>query len=79
MRGFKIALAGRGRKISALEVKYRRLKARWKRLPQRVPVTVVLPEAEVVRLAPEAKHLTDTLQMVAYRAETALVRCLMPH
>ena len=30
-------------------------------------------------LAPEAKHLTDTIKMVAYRAETALVRCLAPH
>jgi len=79
MRGFKIALAGLSRKIKALEAKYHRLKARLKRLPKRVPVTAVLPAAEVVRLAPEAKHLTDTLKMVAYRAETALVRCLMPH
>ena len=44
-----------------------------------MPVTAVLDEAEIVKLAPEAKHLTDTIKMVAYRAETALVRCLPPH
>ncbi len=38
-----------------------------------------MEEAEIVTLAPEAKHLTDTIKMVAYRAETALVRCLAPH
>jgi hypothetical protein len=48
-------------------------------LPKRVPVKAVLDETEIVRLSPEAKHLTDTLWMVAYRAETALVRCLLPH
>ena len=44
-----------------------------------MPVKAVLDEAAIVRLAPEAKHLTDTLKLVAYRAETALVRCLTPH
>ncbi|MGH9485036.1 MAG: putative transposase [Terriglobales bacterium] len=79
MRGFKIAQAGLNRRITALEAKCRRLRTRLKALPERVPVKTVLPEAEIVQLAPEAKHLTDTLKMVAYRAETALVRCLTPH
>jgi hypothetical protein len=55
------------------------LKARIAALPERVPVKAVLDEEEIVRLAPEAKHLTDTIKMVADRAETALVRCLAPH
>ena len=38
-----------------------------------------MDEAEIVTLAPEAKHLTDTVKMVAYRAETGLVRLLAPH
>ena len=38
-----------------------------------------LDEAEIVQLAPEAKHLTDPIKRLAYRAETALVRCLAPH
>lgn len=33
----------------------------------------------VVTLAPEAKHLADTIKMVAYRAETTVVHSLAPH
>ena len=79
MRGFKIAQAGLNRQITALETKCRELQARLAALPKRVPVKAVLQEAEIVQLSPEAKHLTDTLKMVAYWAETALVRCLTPH
>jgi hypothetical protein len=79
MRGFKMAQAGLSRQITALEAKCRTLQTRLAALPQRVPVTAVLDEAEIVKLAPEAKHLTDTIKMVAFRAETALVRCLTPH
>jgi transposase-like protein len=79
MRGFKIAQAGLSHQITALEAKCRTLQARLAALPKRVPVKAVLDEAEIVKLAPEAKHLTDTIKMVAYRAETALVRCLQPH
>ena len=42
-------------------------------------LTFLLDEEEIVKLAPEAKHLTDTIKMVAYRAETGLVRLLAPH
>jgi flagellar biosynthesis chaperone FliJ len=79
MRGFKIAQAGLNRQITTLEAKCRQLQARLKTLPKRVPVKAVLEGAEIVQLAPEAKHLTDTLKFVAYRAETALVRYLTPH
>jgi transposase len=79
MRGFTIAQAGLGQRIAALEKKCRRLQARQAALPKRVPLNAVLDEAEIVKLSPEAKHLTDTIKMVAYRAETALVRSLTPH
>jgi hypothetical protein len=79
MRGFKIAQAGLSHQIKTLEAQCRTLQARLAALPKRVPVTAVLDEAEIVKLAPEAKHFTDTIKMVAYRAETALVRCLAPH
>ncbi len=78
MRGFKIAQAGLNRQIAALEAKCRQLPVRLQALPKRLPVKAVLEEAESVQLAPEAKHLTDTLKLVAYRAETALVRSLTP-
>jgi transposase-like protein len=79
MRGFKIAHGDLGRQIRAQERECGALRARIAALPERVPVKAVLDEGEIVTLAPEAKHLTDTIKMVAYRAETALVRCLAPH
>jgi transposase len=79
MRGFKIAQGQLSHRITALETKCHRLKARLAALPKRVPLKVVLEEAAIVKLAPEAKHLTDTIKMVAFRAETALVRSLTPH
>lgn len=70
---------GLSQQITALEAKCRTRQTRLAKQPKRVPVTAVLDEAEIVKLAPEAKHLTDTIKMVAYRAETALVRCLTSH
>ena len=64
---------------SEREAQCQDLQARLALMPKRVPVKAVLDEAEIVRLAPEAKHLTDTIKMLAYRAETALVRCLSSH
>ena len=79
MRGFKIAQASLNRQIAAREEKCRRLMARLQALPPRVPLKAVRPVAEIVRLEPETKHLSDTLKMVCYRAETALLRCLTPY
>ena len=76
MRGFKIAQAKLGRQLREAEAKCEQLQARFAQLPKRVPLKAVLDEAQIVRLAPEAKHLTDTIKMLAFRAETALVRCL---
>ncbi len=83
MRGFKIAQAELIHRITALDATCRRLQARLAALPKRVPVKTVLEEAEIVKLAPEAKHLTDTIKIVAYRAETeddgrALIREILP-
>jgi len=69
MRGFTIVHGTLGQQIRAQEHACRALETR----------IAVLPEREIVKLAPEAKHLTDTIRIVAYRAETALVRCLAPH
>jgi Transposase protein len=79
MRGFKIAHGALGRRIRAQAQACHRVEVRLKALPDRVPLKTVLDEEAIVTLAPEAKHLTDTIKMVAYRAETALVRCLAPH
>jgi len=79
MRGFKIAQAGLTQQMATLDAKIAKLKARLAKLPQRVAVKAVFDEAEIVTLAPEAKHLTDTIKMVAFRAETALVHALTRH
>ena len=55
------------------------LKRQRRATPRKVAVAD-LPEAERPRqLLPLAKTLTDTVKMIAYRAETALVGLLRPH
>ena len=44
----------------------------------RVPVQAVV-DGSVVKLAPERKHLTNLLKMVAYQAESDLVRKIASH
>lgn len=78
MRGFKIAHAKLRQQIQAQQAEGRRLKAALAALPARVPLHTLMEEPDIVKLAPEAKHFADTLKMLAYRAETALVRCLAP-
>jgi len=79
MRGFKIAHGQLGQTLRALEAQVARLRAGLKGLPARVPIGEVQPPDTVVRLAPEAKLLTDSIKLTAYRAETSLVRLLGPH
>ena len=78
-RRVKSAPAELGQRIRAQQAESQALKARLTALPKRVPVKEVVAEAEIVKLAPEAKHLTDTIKMLAYRAETALARALGAH
>ena len=79
MRGFKIAHGKLAQAIRQLQAKAARVTRRLKTLPARVPVGELHPPGTVVRLAPEAKLLTDSLKLTAYRAETALLRLLGPH
>ena len=79
MRGFKIAHGQLAQAIRTLQAKIARLGQRLKRLPARVPIGELQAPETVVRLAPEAKLLTDSVKLTAYRAETALVRFLGPH
>jgi transposase len=76
-RGLKIANGRLGAEIRALGERCRRLKQRISALPKRVAVGRVEGEA-FVSLDPETKHLTDTIKMLAYRAETALLGLLGP-
>lgn len=78
VRGFKIANGKLGSRIRALQGEYQQMSAARRQEPKRVAVEELDEEDRVVQLKPEAKHLTDTIKMLAYRAETALVHLLEP-
>ena len=78
MRGFKIAKGNLGLKIWSALQRVMQLEARRAKLPRRVPVQAAINEP-VVKLAPERKHLTNILKMVAYQAESDLFRLVAPH
>jgi transposase len=78
MRGFKIAQGKLGQQIWSARQRVTQLGARRNKLPRRVPVQAVTREP-VVKLAPERKHLTNLIKMVAYQAESDLFRMIAPH
>lgn len=78
MRGFKIANAPLGRRIRDAIEHVTALEKRRNKAPTRVPVQQ-LTDAEVVKLRVERKHITDLIKMVAYQAESDLVRMVSPH
>jgi transposase len=78
MRGFKIAHARKARALQGALGRLDALEARRKRVPPRVPVRDVV-QGPVVKLAPERQHLTNVLKMVAYQAESELLRAIRPH
>jgi prepilin-type processing-associated H-X9-DG protein len=78
MRGFKIAHGKIGRALRDLLERITELEVRRARMPARVPVQAVVP-TQVVKLAPERQHLASLLKMVAYQAESDLLRLLTPH
>ena len=78
MRGFKIAQGKLGGKIWTAVQRVLQLEKRRANVPRRVPVQTVTKEP-VVKLAPERKHLTNLIKMVAYQAESDLLRLVAPH
>jgi hypothetical protein len=78
MSGFKKAHATLSRKVEQALKKVVDLENRRANVPMRIPVGDVV-EGEVVKLAGEKKHLTNLIKMVAYQAESDLVRMVRPH
>ena len=78
MRGFKTAQGRLGQKICNTWQRVLQLGKRRDAVPRRVPVQSVMQEP-VVKLAPERKHLTNLIKMVAYQAESDLLRLVAPH
>lgn len=78
MRGFKTAHGKLGRKICSAWQRIEQLEKRRAAIPRRVPIQNVLDQP-VVKLAPERKHLTNLIKMLAYQAESDLLRLVAPH
>jgi transposase len=78
MRGFKIANAAFAKPVKDALARYTALEARRAKVPRRIPVGEVV-DGGVVQLAAERKHLTSVLKMLAFQAETDLVRRVTPH
>jgi transposase len=78
MRGFKIAMSTLGKPLERALREFVRLKAERARVPKRIPVAQAVT-GDVVKLDAERKHLTNLFKMVAYQAESDLVRLLGPH
>jgi len=78
VRGLKISQADLGREIKKLRSLCERLKTELKAVPRRVPVKDLMAGKPVVQLERERKIITDTLKMVAYRAETQLANLVGP-
>ncbi|MDA1349321.1 MAG: hypothetical protein O3A47_10745, partial [Chloroflexi bacterium] len=78
VRGFTISHAELGRQIKQLRSVRTQLAAEIKALPARVPVRETMNGEPIVRLERERKIITDTVKMVAYRAETQLANLVGP-
>lgn len=78
MRGFKTAHGKLGQQIWNAWQRIEQLEKRRASTPRRVPVQSVTEEP-VVKLAPERKHLTNLIKMLAYQAESDLLRLVVPH
>ena len=78
MRGFKTAHGKLGQNIWSAWQQVEQLEKQRAAIPKRVPVQSV-SEKPVVKLAPERKHLTNLIKMVAYQAESDLLRTVSPH
>ena len=78
MRGFKIAQGKLAQKIWTAGQRLLRLDKRRASVPRRVPVQKT-SEEPIVKLAPERKHLTNLIKMVAYQAESVLLRMVASH
>ena len=78
MRGFKIAHGKLGQKIWNVFQGLTQMESKRDQIPKRVPVQSTHTDP-VVQLRPERKHLTNLLKMVAYQAESELVRAVGQH
>ncbi|MBW2736702.1 MAG: helix-turn-helix domain-containing protein [Deltaproteobacteria bacterium] len=78
IRGFKIANSDLGKQVRDALKLISKLESRRAKAPAKIPVAQAV-QGDVIKMAVERKHLTDLLKMVAYQAESDLVRLVAPH
>jgi transposase len=78
MRGFKIAHGQIAGEIRRLRARCEELAADVQALPKRLPIRQLFGDQNVIRLEQQRKVITDTVKMVAYRAETQLANLVGP-
>lgn len=78
MRGFKSAHGKLGQKIWVAWQRVMQLEKRRATLPRQVQVRAAT-DKPIVKLAPERKHLTNLVKMVAYQVESDVLRMVAPH
>jgi hypothetical protein len=59
--------------IAARQARLEQLKSERKAVPRHVELGALPPDEQFPRLRAQCKHLVDTIKLIAYRAETALV------
>lgn len=65
--------------IQSVEVELERLRTQRKKAPRKVTLESLPQELRPTKLLPLNKQLADTVKMIAYRAETALVALVRRH
>ena len=65
--------------IDQLQRELDQVKEARKNTPKHIPLEQLPADQQFQQLAPSRKRLTDTVKMIAYRAETAMAAVLKPH
>jgi len=65
--------------IQTTQAELDQLRAQRRKAPRKVPLSSLPEDQRTTQLLPLNKTLTDTVKMIAYRAETALVALVLPH
>ncbi len=65
--------------IQAIEAQCKKLRAKRKATKRKIALSELSEEQRPTQLLPLNKTLSDTVKMIAYRAETSLVEMLYPH
>jgi hypothetical protein len=65
--------------IQTAQAELERLRAERRKTPRKTPLSSLPENQRAKQLLPLNKTLTDTVKMIAYRAETALVALVLPH